>query len=174
VNIPDSLKVRIERVRLGKEELVLLTSLSRQTASRREVLELYRSRWNIETEFKVLKISGFGDDSFHARTSNGIKQEVCARLLFLNLSRCLLAEAAVRAGRPTTALAPKGAQAALAHAEVLLVLIFQPRRTRRFVSFALALIARSRAEQRKGRQFPRVSHKSRPKWGPQGRVARWS
>jgi hypothetical protein len=172
-NLPETLDVRVERVQGGKEELILLTSLSRQVASRHEVLELYRSRWDIETEFRVLKINGFGEDSFHSRTFNGVKQEVCARLLFLNLARCLLAEAAVRARRPITDLAPKAAQVILAHTEAFLVLLFRSRRCR-FVAFAMAIIARSPAERRRGRHFPRVSTRPQRKWGPHGSTGRWS
>jgi hypothetical protein len=173
-NLPATLDVRIERVQGGKDELILLTSLSRQVASPREVLELYRSRWNIETEFRVLKVNGFGEDAFHSRSFNGVKQEVCARLLFLNLARCLLAESAVRNGRPITDLAPKGAQAMLAHTEAFLVLLFRTPRTARFVQFAMAVIARAPAERRKGRHFPRVSHRPQRKWGPHGSTGRWS
>ena len=174
LKVPNRLSVRIERLEGGKEDLLLLTSLSHQVASRNEVRDLYRARWTIESEFKVLKISGFGEDSFHSRTANGIKQEVCARLLFLNLSRCLLAEAAVRSGRQMTSLAPKSAQAMLAHTEALLVLIFRSPRTLRFVSFAFAILVRSRAERRQGRHFPRVSRRPKRKWGPHGSTGRWN
>jgi hypothetical protein len=172
LNSPDTMDVRIERVQGGEEEVILLTSLSQQVASRREVIELYRSRWEIETEFKVLKIDGFGEDAFHSKTINGVKQEICARLLFLNLARCLLAESAVRARRPITDIAPKAALAMLAHTEAFLVLLFRPRRGR-FVPFAMAIIARSPAERRRGRHFPRVSTRPKRKWGPQGSTGRW-
>jgi len=168
------LQVRIERVREGKEEMVLLTSLPCGVASRSEVIQLYRWRWAIETEFKVLKIDGFGEDSFHSRTPDGIKQEIWARVLFLNLSRCLLAEAAVRAGRSIADLAPKSARAALGRTETLLVLIFPSRRSRDLVPLALTLIVTTRAEKRKERHFPRVSSKPRRKWGLHGAVMSWA
>ena len=173
-SVPETLKLRIERVPNGKEELVLVTTLSCQVASRGEVVRLYLSRLDVETEFRVLKISGFGEDCFHSRTAAGIKQEVCARLLFLNFARSLLAEAAARAGRPITDLAPKSAQAMLGHTEVILLMTFRLPRAAQLLAFALDLIARSRAEQRRGRHFPRVSNKSKPKWGPHGRTGRWN
>jgi hypothetical protein len=166
------LAVRALRWREGKNVRVVLTSLSAQTASRKEVEQIYRWRWNIESSFKVLKVDGFGADTFHAMTSDGVKQEICARLLFISLSQHLLAQAAKKTGKSLTDLAPKAAHMALSHTEILLILSFDHRRARTVIRRVLRLIGCFDAEKRKHRHFPRRSYKPSLRWDPTGKTSR--
>jgi hypothetical protein len=171
-NTPKGLDVRVVRKREGLEDIVLVTSLSAQTASRNELVQLYRQRWTIEGSFKVLKVDGFGQDSFHSETPEGIKQEICARFLFLNLTRHLLAHAAAQAGRPVVELSPKAARGALANTDLLVMIVMTPKRTCPAFPLVLVLIGRSMIEQRKGRTFPRVSHRPSLRWDAAGKTSR--
>jgi hypothetical protein len=73
--------VRLIRFR----ESVLITSLTRAEASAADLRRLYLNRWKIETAFAEMK--GFrGLEDFHARTPDGIYQEVTAVFLFMLLA----------------------------------------------------------------------------------------
>lgn len=167
-----ALPVRIQRIRQGKEVIVLLTSLSAQTASRKEVRQLYRRRWTIESCFKVLKVDGFGQDAFHAATADGVRQEICARLLFTSLTQELMAHAAQAFGKSLSDLGPKGAHAALGQTELLLLVSLGGRRARRRIRSLLFLIAAFGAETRTGRSFPRRSFKPSLRWDPHGKTSK--
>ena len=54
--------------------------------------EIYRGRWGIEELYKVSK-GHVGIENFHSKTERGIKQEIYAHVLLINLSRLLEYEA---------------------------------------------------------------------------------
>jgi hypothetical protein len=73
--------VRLIRFR---DDSVLITSLTPAQASAEDLCRLYLDRWRIETAFGEMK--GFrGLEDFHARTPEGIYQEVTAVFMFLLL-----------------------------------------------------------------------------------------
>jgi hypothetical protein len=169
---PDTMIVRAMRFREGKDRMVLLTSLSGRTASRSQLAALYKARWSIEGAYKILKVDGFGLDTMHSKSVDGVKQEVVARLLFMALSQHLLVQAARWSGKQPQALAPKAARCELAHIEVLLLLTLGAFATSALIARCLASVAKSRAEKRKGRSFPRRSNKPRNRWDPKGKTSR--
>lgn len=67
-----------------RDDSVLLTTIMRDEATADDLCGLYLNRWGIETAFGEMK--GFrGLEDFHARTPDGIHQEVTAVFLFMLL-----------------------------------------------------------------------------------------
>ena len=66
--------------------IVILTNLlDRKRYGRKSLLRLYRKRWGVETLFNRVK-NLIQLERFHARTYNGIMQEIFANLLILSLA----------------------------------------------------------------------------------------
>ena len=77
----DTLTVRVIRFR---DDSVLVTNITNNEATADDLRTLYLNRWGIETAFGEMK--GFrGLEAFHARTPDGIRQEVTAVFLFMLL-----------------------------------------------------------------------------------------
>jgi len=64
-----------------KEELIVVTNLPEEEYGSREVLELYKKRWDIEVFFKFIK-QELGFSHFLNRSENGIKVVMYIRMLF--------------------------------------------------------------------------------------------
>lgn len=72
------------RVIRFRDDSVLVTTLSQEEVTADDLRTLYLNRWGIETAFGEMK--GFrGLEDFHARTPDGIRQEVTAVFLFMLL-----------------------------------------------------------------------------------------
>jgi hypothetical protein len=171
-NLPAEISVRVLRVREGKQRMVLLTSLSGRTASRSQLITLYKARWSIEGAYKILKVDGFGLDTLHSKSVNGVKQEIAARLVFMALSQHFLAQAARWSKKPFPQLAPKAARAELSHIEILVLLTLGSFGASVIIARSLHSVARPRAEMREGRHFKRRSHKPRNRWDREGNTTR--
>ena len=85
----------------GKYEY-LLTNLPRDTFTRKDLKELYRTRWQIETAFRYIKYA-FCMVYFHSLKRNFIDQEIYARLIMYNFASALrvIAEKELRAKQPS-------------------------------------------------------------------------
>ena len=152
----------------GGEAQCFLTSLPSATFPRADILALYRRRWEVELFFRVEKGPYVGHEQFHARTSDGVCQEVFAFLLFVALSRTLMAAAAEIHAVPYERISQKGALLATAARLTLLLLYQRPRRARTTFSALIECIARCLDAARRQRAYPRRSFKPRPRWGPNG------
>lgn len=62
-----------------------------------EILHVFGQRWRIETLFEELKV-GLGADVLRSRTATGIRKEIAARMMALNIVRMIMLEAAVEFG----------------------------------------------------------------------------
>lgn len=62
-----------------------------------EVVQLYAKRWRIETFFRQLKVN-FSADVLRSQTSAGIRKEIAARLIAINIIRTIMLEAAIEKG----------------------------------------------------------------------------
>ena len=105
-SLPKSVTVRLIRVEgrvRGKfESIWLATSLvdaERYPAG--EIAKLYAGRWRIETMFRDLKIAG-GADVLRSKKPDGVRNEIAARIMAMNLVRMLMIEAATKHGREPT------------------------------------------------------------------------
>jgi hypothetical protein len=153
----------------GKPQ-VFLTSLPRSSFPRSAVIELYQLRWEVEGFFRLEKGPYLGHDQFHARTSDGVRQEVFTLLLFVVLSRTLIAAAAKLRGVPYSRISQKGALLAAADRFVVLLLQHDARRARSTLLALLHRIARCLDQEKRRRAYPRRSFKPRSRWGPKGNI----
>jgi IS4 transposase len=79
----------------GKREVTwLVTSLlDPKRYPAQEIAELYARRWRIETLFREVKIN-LSADVLRSKTAHGIRKEIIARLVALNIVRMIILEAA--------------------------------------------------------------------------------
>lgn len=82
------------------QPLVVLTSLSAEDFPPEEIIPIYTARWGIETVLREIKCS-FDIERFHARSLQGIEQEVAAIFAWIALGSAIqhLAEAGLEEGR---------------------------------------------------------------------------
>ena len=149
---------------------MFLTSLRRYNFSRAALLDLYRRRWEVELFFRLEKGEYLGHHQFHARNADGVRQEVFALLLFVTLSRTLMAAAAEIHQVPYDRISQKGALLAAATRFIVLLLQRPPERAKKTLDALLRRIARCLDELRRNRSCPRRSFKPSSRWGPHGRV----
>jgi hypothetical protein len=166
---PFALRV-IRREGPDGEPQVFLTSLHRSTFSRVDVLELYRRRWEVELFFRLEKGSYLGHDQFHGRSPDGVRQELFALLLFVAVSRTLMAAAAQVQDVPYERISQKGALLAAATRFTVLLIHQNPARAQETLQALFQRIARCLDELPRQRSFPRRSFKPRSRWGPQGHI----
>ncbi|MFH0963671.1 MAG: IS4 family transposase, partial [Planctomycetota bacterium] len=87
------------RSRVGRPLSYLVTSLLDAERYGGEVIrDLYRMRWPIEPEFNELK-HPLSADVLRSKTVDSIYKEVTAKVMAMNLLRCLMLQAAQRYGR---------------------------------------------------------------------------
>jgi hypothetical protein len=82
------IKLRLVRGPLDNEgkSIVFVTNLlDKKRYSRQEIIELYQKRWSVETLYNRVK-NLLNLEKFHAKTHNGVMQEIFANLLALSLS----------------------------------------------------------------------------------------
>jgi hypothetical protein len=96
--LPQWVRVRLIRARVktrGKSEVIwLVTSLldaRRYPAA--EVVELYGKRWRIEELFREVKVE-MSADVLRSRSASGVRKELAARLMTVNLVRMIALRAA--------------------------------------------------------------------------------
>jgi Transposase DDE domain len=103
--VADELWVRVVRVRVRQrgfrtEELWVATTLSEAVASREEIADLYRARWQAELDLRALKQT-LQLDILRGKSPAMVRKEVWGHLLVYNVIRGLMARAAAAAaGRP--------------------------------------------------------------------------
>jgi Transposase DDE domain len=149
---------------------VFITSLPRRSLSRDDIIELYRRRWEVELFFRLEKGTYLGHDQFHARNADGVRQEVFALLLFVALTRTLMATAAEAHEVPYEDVSQKGALLAAAHRFVVLLIHQDTGRARHILAELLLRISRCRDKYRRRPSYPRRSFKPRPRWAAFGHV----
>jgi hypothetical protein len=106
--LPARVRVRLIRVVLrvrGRREVTwLVTSLldaSRYPAA--EIRQLYARRWRIETLFLQVKVR-LSADVLRSKTAAGLRKELAARLIAVNVVRAIMLEAAAAHGADPMAL----------------------------------------------------------------------
>lgn len=162
-------KVRaVRRDGPGGEPQVFITSLARKAFSRDDVIELYRRRWEVELFFRLEKGTYLGHDQFHARNADGVRQEVFALLLFVALSRTLMAAAAEIHDVPYERISQKGALLGAATRFTVLLVHAHPDQARKLLAELLGRISRCLDKYRRRPSYPRRSFKPRPRWAAFG------
>jgi len=100
--LPKTIRARFIRVTLrgrkGMETCWLATSLLDAKAYPvNEIVQRYAERWSVETRIREFKID-LSADVLRSRTIEGVKKEVMARVVAMNVIAILMLEAALEAG----------------------------------------------------------------------------
>jgi IS4 transposase len=93
-DLPKELQVRVLRKIIGKTTYIFATDIMDPEISVHEFSELYRSRWEIEEFFKVVKYF-LEVENFHSKSERGVKQELYAGFLLITITRFLVAKAKI-------------------------------------------------------------------------------
>lgn len=149
---------------------ILITSLPRSQFTRDSICGLYERRWQIELFYRLEKSGYAGHQQFHAKSPEGVRQEVFAFLLFTAITRTLMAAAAREHGAQYQRLSQKSALLATARVLTTILLECDLASVRRVLPPLLQRIAARRDPIRSPRACPRRSFKPRPRWGPQGQA----
>ena len=125
--LPDSITVREARFRVAqpgfrtRSVVVVTTLLDPTQATRGELAELYRARWNVETDLRSIK-AAMQMGELRGKTPEGVRKEVWAHVPAYNLVRTVMAQAAARHDIPPRSISFTGAMQTLEAFEPLLVL----------------------------------------------------
>jgi hypothetical protein len=150
---PERLIVRECRVK-GKQ--IVTTMLSKTQATRTELKLLYRERWQVEVDLRVIK-DILGMSVLSCKTPAMVRKEIWVYLLAYNLIRMVMAKAAAATGRCPRTLSFKHALQLW-----LCYLRLQPEQACELMPELLKLVAANKVAQRPGRVEPRAV-KRRPK-----------
>ena len=83
------------RIRGQKKQIWFVTSLlDNKKYPAKAIVELYVRRWLIETLFRVFKIN-FSSDILRSQSPDGIRKEIIARLIAINIVRAIILEASI-------------------------------------------------------------------------------
>jgi hypothetical protein len=80
------LTVRLIKHQIDNETYVYATTLMSEAYPKECFAEIYHGRWGIEELYKISKLFVEIED-FHAKTARGVKQELYAHLLLINIAR---------------------------------------------------------------------------------------
>src|SRR5256885_3456759 len=125
--LPEAVTVREARVRVAqpgfrtRSVVVVTTLLDPKQATKEELAELYRARWNNELDLRSLK-STMQMGELRCKTPEAVRKEVWAHVLAYNLIRRVMAQAAARHEVPPRSISFKGAMQTLEAFEPLLAL----------------------------------------------------
>jgi hypothetical protein len=99
--LPETITVRELRYRVTApgfrvEQITLVTTLlDPQTYTAEELAALYKTRWQVETNFRILKTT-MGLETLHCKSVDGVRKELWIFVLVYNLVRMVMLEAARR------------------------------------------------------------------------------
>ena len=166
-------EIRIRLIRGPKDSegkrIILATNLIQtKEYSRRSLLKLYRFRWTVETMYGRVK-NLLNLEAFHAKTVNGIMQEIFANLLVMSLTAlvALGAAAALKLDPDIAAPSFKNAQAVVKR-HLLDAIEQHPRPTKRksreLAKVLIAEASRVIWKKQPGRSYPRVSRQPIKTW----------
>lgn len=162
--------LRVVRVARGDGIWVLVTTLPRGEFDVQDIADAYGLRWEVEEFYKLLVTEYFGQGFFHARSVRGVEQEVYAQLLFVAVTRHLMAGVSRDEGVAYERISQKAAILAVGDHLTRLVLAAPADQARKHLRLLFERIARARYKPRPGRSHPRRSLLPQPRWGQIGRA----
>ncbi len=163
-----TVKLRAIRTEGPDGPAVFLTSLARKEWSWSAITQLYKLRWESEELYKTFKSDYLDPRQFHSRNADGVRQEIYATMLFLGISRYLMAAAGEIHDCPLHEVSQKAAVLNFAD-QLVRVFRSDSESASQIVRRLLDRIARSRDKRRPHRSAPRVSYRPRSKWTATGR-----
>ncbi len=160
--------------RPGEDPMLLVTSLSRESASLDQLDELYHLRWAVEETYKLRKGLYLNQRQMHSMNVEGVEQEILALHLFISLARTMRRLAGAKTGVDHRDLSQKAAILATGRflAGLALAPLFRPAAWMRLIKRTLLWIARRLDRRRPDRSYQRRSFQPRPRWSATGRVGK--
>jgi hypothetical protein len=159
-SLPETVRVRMIRVTVGirgkQTTIWLVTSLlDAEKYPADEIAKLYAARWKVETLIRDLKVA-CGADVLRSKKPDGIRKELAARTMAMNMVRMLMVEAALARGEDPARLSFSNAMR-LVTATSLKMCEAPVWRLRGLYEEMLAGIAASIVPERPGRNEPRMT-----------------
>jgi hypothetical protein len=167
----DPIRLRAVRLERADGPCALLTTLPPEEFTADDVRDAYRLRWEVEEFYKLQVSRYFAQGFFHGRSVRGVEQEIYAQMLFVAITRHLMAAVAEAAELPYEHVSQKGAILAVGDHLTRLVLAQPPERAVDHLRLLLERIDRARDKPRPGRSEPRRSKLPQRRWGPRGKRA---
>lgn len=102
-SLPEFLTVREVRIRVvqpgfrSRTIVIVTTILDPKQATKKELADLYRMRWNNETDFSSLKVA-LQMDVLRCKTPELVRKEIWTHVIAYNLIRTIMAQSCRRAG----------------------------------------------------------------------------
>lgn len=166
--LPDSLLVREVRVKIEqrgfrtKTLVVVTTILDPNEASKEDLADLYRQRWNNELDLRCIKTT-MQMEELRCKTPELVRKEIWTHILAYNLIRTIMAQAAISCDIHPRKISFKGTIQTLEAFQPLLAFQKQYKPILNNVcAMVLEIIALHRVADRPGRFEPRKK-KRRPK-----------
>jgi hypothetical protein len=165
-SLPATLAIREVRLMVNapgcraKELVVVTTLLDAQSYSKEDITDLYHERWRVELDIRSIK-THLGMDILRCKTPAMVRKEIWTHLLAYNLTRQVMAQAALAKGVKPLHLSFLGAVQTLNEFRLLLVTATVEQGSER-AHILLAAIASHRVGNRPDRCEPRAV-KRRPK-----------
>ncbi len=158
-SLPEVVRVRMIRVTVGirgkQTTIWLVTSLlDAEKYPADEVARLYAARWKVETLIRELKVA-CGADVLRSKKPDGVRKELAARMMAMNMVRMLMIEAGLAHGEEPSALSFSNAMR-LVTATSLRMSTAPVWRLRELYTEMLAGIAAEKVRTRPGRNEPRA------------------
>ena len=169
----EELEIRIRLIRGPKDSegkrIILATNFTDKKAySRRSLLKLYRLRWSVETMYgrvkNLLKL-----EAFHAKSVNGVMQEIFANLLIMSLTAMVALGAAAKLKLDPDVAVPsfKNAQSVVKRhiiEAICLGSVLTQRKSRELAKQMIEEASRIIWKKQPGRSYPRVSRQPIKCW----------
>ena len=133
--------------------VIITTLLPRDGFEKKDIIDIYRQRWGIETMFWEMKCA-FSIERFHARSVIGIEQEIAAVLAWMALSAVLKdhIETELGDGRKVIGSMCRGA------VDIILLAAWKGEEdVGKLIEYWVGAIRRYAYKPQLGRSFPRVN-----------------
>jgi len=169
-SLPDYFEVRETRVRVAKpgfrskEIIVVTTLLDPEMATKEDLANLYRSRWNQELDLRDIKVT-LQMDILRCKTPELVHKEIWTHILAYNLIRTVMAQAAIRHEIAPRTISFKGTVQTLEAFQPLISFQDQRGETARqqLYEHVLDAVATHRVAARPDRIEPRMNKRRRKK-----------
>jgi len=169
-SLTDYFEVRETRVRVAKpgfrskEIIVVTTLLDPGMATKEDLANLYRSRWNQELDLRDIKVT-LQMDVLRCKTPELVHKEIWTHILAYNLIRTVMAQAAIRHEIAPRTISFKGTVQTLEAFQPLISFQDQRGETARqqLYEHVLDAVATHRVADRSDRIEPRMNKRRRKK-----------
>jgi len=157
-------KIRLVKYSISNETYIIATTLFDQDKYKTSLFkELYHRRWDIEELYKISKVI-LDLENFHSKTERGVKQEIYAHFVLINIAR--LFEFESNKSHPITKEYKFNFKNSLETIKTYIEeLLFCPIKDfLKKIPLIFYSIARVKQKIRPNRRYPRISHGVINKW----------